>query len=709
MATVITAHGNLDAKLPVMLQGELFVDYSKNSNGFKDLHYCVKSAEKGVESTEGVSAKTIILGSEQSLKFRGVASSLESIKPELFGVWQYINETTKVIPATDTHPKIISGDFIVCVSIDSSNVPSYVKLSGSGGEAQDLTVVDTKHNYEDYNGNGVVDVQDFLVGLYNDHTNVVVASETKLQYTDLDEFVKTNGITDRDEKVIVRIPQDIVIETTPYYGNSLLLVKRTAQEAQNDGSGLTLKPTGYTVQVLYTPKADWERLELSDTHARANDEATELYSESDKALVHTKEHIENLYKAKADVGPDGKLLVSQLPNTVLGGMTFNGVVELNLDELKQGDSLASYLPSTDKYGNPVDDGDYWVVNVTRNPVDEDQPLNDDPETEPDSTMSFRAVDANGKEVILHSGDYLVAQVNIETDADGLSTKTLTAGVIDNTDQFRAIKVKTWDGSSSTLDGLIGFESSDWRLIVEVGDGYSSDKNSIQLSLDKTVPTAHGMASPVFETEKIISLIEGNEEAGYSLSPSNLGISGESILLHNEYGYPTILDLPSDSERDIRIVFPNTDNLLEAEKYATVAYQEWVEANTIHLDGLTDKHIPYYGTSKAEEDSKGLVDSPLIVDEVDSGAKKIVRFSKTTRLGTFVNGKYALKDLTDVDPETIKTIKDYLELGAEATFLEFLTKENSVVNFQLDASEVKDGKVNVKVYHEDSIIDCGYWE
>lgn len=724
MATVITAHGNINAKLPVMLQGELFVDYNKDT-GFKDLHYCVKGAEKALEG-EGVSAKTVILGSEQSLKFRGTVGSLDSITPELFGVWQYINEDTKTIPATSTHPKIISGDFIVCVSIDEKNGPSYVKLSGSGGEAQDITVVNTKHNYEDYNGNGVVDVQDFLVGLYNDQIDVAKVISGASVFTDEKEFVERNAIPNRNSKTIVNIPRDTTIGTKVYYKNSLLLVSRTDTIAENDGSGLALRPaasSSWSITVLYTPKADCERLELSDTHTRASEEATELYSESDKALVHTQEHIENLYKTKADVGPDGKLLVSQLPNTVLGGMTFNGVVEIDLDEVQHGTSLTELLPKKDKYGNDVDDGDYWVVNVTRDPVEADQSQYDDPETRPDSIMSFQATDANGKTVILHSGDYLVAQVNLEPNDDGTVTKTLTAGVIDNTDQFRAIKVTDMWGESKTLDGLIGFASSDWRLHVKTGDGSNSDYNSIQLSLDKTIPTASGMTPErLLDGEQFLSFLEGNEEAGYSLSHSKIGVYENEycrdIILHDmarpdrEGQTELILEFPK-TEHDSRIVFPEPEHQLEAEFYERVAYEDWVYRNTVNIGDLQDKHIPYYDGSKANDPSKGLTDSPLIVDQIESVGslqpKQIVRFSKTTRLGTFVNGKYALKDLTDVDPETIKTVKDYLELGAEATFLEFLTKKDSVVNFQLDASEVKDGKVNVKVYHEDSIIDCGYWE
>lgn len=697
MATVLTANGHLSKKLPTMLKGELFINENETS-GFRDLHFCYQSATKDSEGS--TSAKTVILGSEQELKYRGICSAIPTAKAELFGVWQYINNEIKVIPKTENHPKIISGDFIVCTNIDSTGNATWVKLSGSGGEAQDITLKPTENsrlNKADFNNDGEINIQEALEFLSANSLETLSYQATKGEaHAKVDSFIEQVGFaTAWGGSTLVTVKNhDLTINGIIYPVNSIFYVAREISETANADGTSDFTLGNYIIQKVYEPKADHEVCLIEVE--RGNTGATELYAEKDAAIKYTKDHIDNLYKTKADLGKDGKLLVSQLPNTVLGGMVFNGI--LAIDEAKKTSDmtvqqyLQSLLPKFNKYGETTDDGDYWMVSITNEVIE--NPSDDDAETISDENNKALVVTCSDGKIVLHSGDYLVYQVVSKETEDG-TNREITVGVIDNSDSFRALKV-----NGVVIDGTVGFKTSDSTKLEITAD---TDTNDITFKIAEDILHTVFEANyiPIFqEVDGVPKIVKSHisEDGDNGWIFETVGAKGES--------YKTTVKF---AEANQTVTFPSFEDENGGQVQSLhVAYQEWVSQAMVHLDSLTNKHIPFYSEDLKDTASKGLKDSPIVVDDFD-GNTKTIRIPASTYFGAFASSLEAKTSLSGLTAEELEDIKNYYKAGAEGAFIKFLTKPDQLITFELDATEVADTHKKVKIYHEDSIIDCGYWE
>lgn len=692
MATVITANGHLNKKLPTMLEGELFINENETS-GFRDLHFCYQSATKDTEGSK--LAKTIILGSEQELKYRGICNAIPTTKAEVFGVWQYINSEVKVIPKTDNHPKIISGDFIVCTSLDNEGNATWVKLSGSGGEAQDITLKpaeDSRLTQADRNKDGEINIQEALEFLSANSLEVLGYQATKGEtYATVEAFSEKLNTAAAGSALVTIKNHDLVVNGIIYPVNSIIYIAREVSEVANADGTYDFSLGDYLIKKVYEPKADYEVCSIEVE--RGNTEATGIYAEDDAKIKYTKDHIDNLYKTKADLGKDGKVLVSQLPNTVLGGMVFNGIVSFD-EQKKTSDMtvqqyLQSILPKLNKYGEATCDGDYWMVNINEVAT---VTVDDDPETVADENNRALVVTCADGKIVLHSGDYLVYQVVSKETADG-TNKEITVGIIDNSDAFRALKVNGF-----VLDGTVGFKTTDETKLAITADEYTNDI-LFEIAEDILHTEFEEGYIPIFKTvdgvPKIVKSPISEVDGGFKFETVPIKGSTRTTIVRFETGREVIL--PGFEEND-------------TSKYTDVniAYQEWVNEVMVHLDDLTDKHIPFYSADIANTDSKGLKDSPMIVDDF-TGNLKTIRIPASTYFGAFASSLEAKTSLSELTAEELEDIKNYYRAGAEGTFIKFLTKNDQLITFELDATEVADNHKKVKIYHEDSIIDCGYWE
>lgn len=693
MATVLTANGHLNKKLPTMLKGELFINENETS-GFRDLHFCYQSATKDSEGS--TLAKTIILGSEQELKYRGICNAIPTTKAEVFGVWQYINNEVKVIPKTDNHPKIISGDFIVCTSLDNEGNATWVKLSGSGGEAQDITLKPTEGSRladADLNRDGEINIQEALEFLSANSLEIVSYQATKGEtYATAEAFAeKLDTTTAKGGSALVTIKNhDLTVNGIIYPVNSIVYIAREVSEVANADGTYDFSLGDYLIKKVYEPKADYEVCTIEVE--RGNTEATEVYAEDDAAIKYTKDHIINLYKTKADLGKDGKLLVSQLPNTVLGGMVFNGIISFD-EQKKTSDMtvqqyLQSILPKLNKYGEATDDGDYWMVNINEVAADS---IDDDTETVADENNRALVVTCTDGKVVLHSGDYLVYQVVSKETEDG-TNKEITVGIIDNSDAFRALKV-----NGVVLDGTVGFKTSDETKLAITADEETNDI-TFEIAEDILHTEFEEDYIPIFKTIYGVPKIVKSH-----ISEVNGGFKFETVPAKGDE-HTTVVLFATDKT----VVFPRYKEDEATPADVNIAYQEWVNDVMVHLDNLTDKHIPFYSADLADTDSKGLKDSPMIVDDFEANIKTI-RIPASTYFGAFASSLEAKTSLSELTAEELEDIKNYYKAGAEGTFIKFLTKTDQLITFELDATEVADGHKKVKIYHEDSIIDCGYWE
>ena len=151
-------------------------------------------------------------------------------------------------------------------------------------------------------------------------------------------------------------------------------------------------------------------------------------------------------------------------------MVFNGI--LAIDEAKKTSDmtvqqyLQSLLPKFNKYGEATDDGDYWMVSITNEVIE--NPSDDDAETISDENNKALVVTCSDGRIVLHSGDYLVYQVVSKETEDG-TNREVTVGVIDNSDSFRALKV-----NGVVVDGTVGFKTSDSTKLEITADTNTND-------------------------------------------------------------------------------------------------------------------------------------------------------------------------------------------------------------------------------------------
>lgn len=136
---------------------------------------------------------------------------------------------------------------------------------------------------------------------------------------------------------------------------------------------------------------------------------------------------------KADLDPKtGKVLLSQLPSTVTGGLDYQGVWEKQEIPTKNaGRDNDSALNTEIETHLDLVKGDYWIYN------------GDDWDISGVEAITQKGEKENDDKYWIKTGDYIVYN------GDG------TWGVIDNTDAFLGLKVNSiLNGESAVLDGIV---------------------------------------------------------------------------------------------------------------------------------------------------------------------------------------------------------------------------------------------------------------
>ncbi len=627
MATIITAHGLIDKKLPTMKKGELFID--QTNPALKKLLVCTESA------ANGNNAEYTKLGSEQLLVFRGQRASVPTTSDvEKFDVYQI----TSKIDETENHPKLLKGDFILCVSKDINGVLSWLKLSGAGGEAVDLTFVGANTRL-----NHLETVQDALISLSRNPLDITHFTGDLDAYTALEISVE---VLDGMPAGLVTLDKDLTIDGVSYLKNSIIYFSSTSVD-------VTGKPIDVTAQLIYEPSANKTRANLSDVWQRADANATTYYAAEDANLKYVSDYLASLASTKADT-INGKILLSQLPETVLGGMQFNGTLNIDASLVTPTTKLLDYIPATNKEGVEPIDGDYWLLNIKT-----DEVLNEDV-----STNKKIAAVIEGK--TLHSGDYYVLQ-----SLDG----NISVDIIDNSDSFRALT----DVDGNTVDGKVRMVATNPKLSASI----DTTTNQVNFDIDNTILTTSFQEHflPLFSYDE-----NTNEKLVAStikqLSPQSLNIGTAEIA----FGENTKVSFPTSDAEEV------------------IAYQSWVEDSVKEFvtNGLTNEMIPVYN-----ETLKKFENSLLRSLNVPNAQFKVVEMLDNTLLASS-KAKLTPKDLSGQSPEEIAQLGVNDLFSGTATFLEMRTKTNQLRTFVLDGSEISSEKQEVKIYHEDSVIDCGQW-
>lgn len=480
------ARGRRNAKTP--LSGELFYDTSS------------KGVYLGATSGADIAWKRI--GGFDSLVIKGTVDSTN---------WSTINSSTSLEPGDAyivtgaiavTQAEIVydnngnvtrgtdvrsydnffkNGQVIVFVDQDVSAIPNslvvddgasgWITLAGAA-EANDLeNDVSTQPVAEKYK---LYDVQSALDHLFN-HKIEYVGSFDTITFTG-----DTSALSDSDSAWALLATEKNLLpgEMIVYSGNTktiegttqIVLRKNTAIICVGDVStGTTVDRTIYTIPLGASSASD---IDFSFTDDRKSDESTgewktkDQYGNtvtytSDSSAVTVQNAFDLLHQTKADLNAQGKIPLSQIPNTFVGALQYIGALDLSsLDAAADGTysvtaiKLAGMMAALNDADSMEKSGEGDAADVAKAQVD--------------------------------AGDYVIIKSTLTTEATDEDGNTLT----------RKVQVKVLDTDGSTL-----FVVSSGDHVICNSVTYSDDGEVIAVKLDhldtsSAVDAVNGMTAEV---------------------------------------------------------------------------------------------------------------------------------------------------------------------------------------------------------------------
>ncbi len=225
---------------------------------------------------------------------------------------------------------------------------------------------------------------------------------------------------------------------------------------------------------------------------------------------------------KADLDPaTGKVLLSQMPSSVVGGLDFQSTWDRQeLPTLNAGrDNDTAFDPSLETHKD-LEKGDYWIYAGEKWDI-----------TDIESIIQKGEKESDGKYYVT-SGDWIVYN------GDG------TWGIVDNTDAFIGIKVNSIiNGESETLNGIFVIfdsERDDNLMEIEV----SIKENGVQISSPNAALIANDDTAPV-------GVVYREKTGQKVLEPSGFMDNGERAIIDEDNAQLNIKSSKYNKTTEIR--------------------------------------------------------------------------------------------------------------------------------------------------------------
>lgn len=615
MQQIQIARGSLGIRLNntdnPLLKGELFLDYKDEREELYDLYVGIGDGK----------AKKI--GGNAGLTFEGSITTLPT-EPVVNGVY-YVGANIDLDGKDYEVPlyELKKGDLVVYVGDEAYSITKddsdslvskgWIKVGGGGSTAYDVEFDNKNTNLTATN------VQEALVEI--DRNKLAYGGDLTLE-EDKDEYTEAEIFEKVKAGYYYYVPKTITIGTgddavTYKKGDFISVtsdVTSNANELTLDDVTLTKIPGG----VHGAEDLEATMGERNDTYKGATDKAWES---ADANVKTVQEALDVLAESKADLNSNGKVLLTQLPDTLVGGMEFLGTakvdgekptwteLEAKIKELKE--SIVGSVHGDDyEEGAELTKGDYWIY--SGNTIQ----LTD---AEKDTVSSV--------EGLIESGDWVVYNgTNISGEPNW--------SVIDNTSAIANIAVaETEDAESKPLAGDITFSGSnrndtdnyetelvETKLTV-VGGGTTptivvETPNAALVTDDEAV--SDGTIYKAGENKTLEQ--SGLKEADDTLTikeKEGIVLTGAEDYEGNKLGNVSVKQNGDQGEDDIDITLPS--------KSGTLARVE--DLNTAFAQGK-DFFIPRYAKDE-ETDELTLIASPisLVRDTEESESLHGILFSK----------------------------------------------------------------------------------
>ena len=416
MQQIQISRGKLEVrrKTSSLLNGELFIDYS---NGAK-----YDGDDQSYELYAGVDGQAIKLGGQGVLSFiRATSAKLDGTglpsSPVAGGIY-YVSSDIELKdtkdPSGKNNPEFRAGDLAIYVGEDLHKdailntfvnrfsgayeaAPGWIRINNGGGDAYEVTFDPSNTNFQSTTTN----VQEALVELDRNKLSfggIKLGKNVTGTETDLTTSKKSNVNTGTDGDFTITAASLFPYVNAGYYysvgeladNSHITIVLSGDGSSSSDSETITLEEGDFLAVTSKTTTND-RALTVSDvtftkiaggTHdaARINykmgDRASTYtnssdadWDDEDKAVKNVKEALDLLTKSKADLSDDGKILLTQLPDTLINSMEFQGsyIIETPSDGTTAVFTLptaANKVVHSDETQEAKDEelvqGDYWI-------------------------------------------------------------------------------------------------------------------------------------------------------------------------------------------------------------------------------------------------------------------------------------------------------------------------------------------------------------
>lgn len=409
------------------------------------------------------------------------------------------------------------------------------------------------------------------------------------------------------------------------------------------------------------------------------------HADSDGEITNVGQALDVIFKTKADLDGQGKIYVSQLPDTVLGALQFKGQIQSNIIGVD----------------SAPEKGDYYIY------TGPDVTLSERPnviiQDVEDPTSQYSVDITYNKETTqkIRSGDWVIFSdsewVDGDTPGSPKKQKITQIDLIDHSEGFTHLTTTSADGDLVTYDKHVNFKATK-RSGVKISVG--SDVSE-QVVVDINSTGNNGTAE--FTTANVVIATEDANESEAFFPVMTVGKHLSKNILSVVNNNLVISDGSNIVSKDTTLIFSDAAvdgesvELIIPGKSGTLARMEDL-AEELLKNGTKDYHQKVVEVEKDGEIVKELGNSKL--KDTDTAE---------TFSGLGDGGRYP----TTAGVKTPTQIREELNNGKSGITL---VNGNSKVGIGID---LKEGNPNTSIQfipthsgtliNDWSIIDCGVWE
>ena len=653
---------NVRRKSKNLLPGELFIDYArgkkydKNSNSYELYTYA--------------DGEVVKLGGQGVLSFiRELTTGELPTNPVQGGIY-YVTEDIQIGDSNNSSsgkniPEFKKGDLAIYVGEDlnyanpdgdTSKVnlrgagtftaaPGWIRVNNGGGTAYEVTFDNTYTNYHAENVQealveadrnklafgGVLFKKEAAAGDSTTHGTATIDTQSIAQdknyfeitksalfpsirvgyYYSVGELVPNTNIhiVDGDETLVLE-EGDFLVVTSSVTTNDKAL---TADDVK-----LT-KMAGGTHDAA---RINYQAGKRNETYENSSDKAWE---DADAAVKNIKEALDNLYQSKADLTAKGKIPLTQLPDTLLNSMEYQGTYIVSGD-------TAFTLPTakdkahTDETTEDVElvQGDYFIYSGKQVDISKVEGLSDLVESSEGFINSGDWLVYNGKgnkwSVVDNTSPIQAIKVldNYSDNGDDVINQTTMAGEVKFQGAKRAVDRNGENISETQLEA----DDKETVTVHNVNAALISDGNKAEVNgfykengaktLVKTGVSETDEGQLIFNEKEGIELTGGVKATKAVISKDADGKSWGDAVAEGDSLKADIIQNPAQSEYgNIQLKLPSQSGTLAR----------------LEDTGLTDGqnfYIPRFKKDENDNNNIKLVNSPVeLIDHLDSGESSTI--------------------------------------------------------------------------------------